>query len=491
MALGALATPEVEGLLERAAGSPGLSLVVGAGASVEAVLPSWSQLIERLLGRAARALPRLSTAKQRSEWIQETVRKDGYLGAAAVVEALSGGNLQSWLIEALFGKGGPGSFEPGPIAAQLAALYLEDPDGVRVLTTNYDDLLERALRQAGVSSESVKTYVSGTRPGPGRFGVTHLHGYAGRDRATELILSEEHYHGMQSRDSWQERLMIEQLSKRDCIFIGSSLSDTNLIRYLYRAGKAPERVRTAVFIRQEDQHHEPMKSSRERAISERWARCGVQPIFLDHYCDVAQLVYEIRLRRHCEISGETYRPVLDRARAWSKETRRDFLALGSPSRFRKRQAELSDELRDILDRALYRAYGLGAVRNPRERLQLVIWLANPDGAQLTGWVHSDRAHRDSSTVQPVRIAADSQWVSVRAYCQGTNFQRDRKIYASRWRFVRGLPLIAETHGRLPIGCLSLASTMPERRTVLAQMPAVVRAAFNRFIVEESLRLLSP
>jgi hypothetical protein len=491
MALGALATADVDELLERAAGSPGLTLVVGAGASVEAVLPSWSQLIERLLGRAARALPRLATSVQRTEWIQETVRKDGYLGAAAVVEALSGGNLQSWLIEALFGPGGPGSFEPGPIAAQLAALYLEDPEGIRILTTNYDDLLERSLRQAGVASARVKPYVSSVKPGPGRFAITHLHGYAGRDRTTDLILSEEHYHGMQSHESWQERLMIEQLSKRDCIFIGSSLSDTNLIRYLYRAGKEPDRLRTAIFIRQEDQHHEPLKSTRERAISERWARCGVEPIFLDHYCDVAQLVYEIRLRRHCEIAGETYRPVIDRARLWSKETRREFLGLGSAARFRKRQAELSDQLRDVLDRALERAYALGAHRNPRERLQLVIWLANPDGAQLTGWVHSDRAHRDPSTVQPVGITADSQWVSVRAYCQGTNFQRDRKIYASRWRFVRGLPLISETYGRLPIGCLSLASTFPENRTVLAQMPAVVRAAFNRFIVGESLRLLGP
>jgi len=489
MATGALARDGVGEVVERCAESSGLTVIVGAGASVEAVLPSWTQLIERLLDRAAHNVPRLRTAKQRRAWAEETLRKDGYLGAAAVAEALSGGKLQPWLLEALFGAGGPGSFEPGPIAQQLAALYLEDPDGIRLLTTNYDDLLERGLRLWGVPEARVKSYVSSKIPKPGDFAVTHLHGYAGRDRVTELILSEEHYHGMQRRNSWQEKLMVEQLTKRDCLFIGSSLSDTNLIRYLYGAGNTPGRMRAAVFIRQEDQLEEPLRSSREQAVSARWARCGVQPLFLDHYSDVAQFVYEVRYRRHCEIAGYTYIPVMDRAEAWSAVTRRDFLGLPSEKRFRRQQARLSDALRELLETALERAVSLGAKRVRGERLQLVIWLADPEGRQLTGWVHSDRAHRDPGTVQPVEIAADSEWVSVRTYCQGTTFQRDRSNYASRWRFVRGLPLVISDFGRLPVGCLSVASTVPEQRTILTQMPPAVRAEFNRFLVDESLALL--
>lgn len=489
MALDALARERVAEVVERCAGSPDLTIVVGAGASVEAVLPSWSQLIERLLERAAASVPRLRTQPDRRAWVEETLRKDGYLGAAAVVEAISGGNLQPWLLEALFGSAGPGNFEPGPIATQLASLYLEDPAGIRLLTTNYDDLLERGLRLSGVAASRVKSYISSKEANPGDFAVTHLHGYAGRDRTTNLVLTEEHYHGMQRRNSWQEKLMVEQLTRRDCLFIGSSLTDTNLIRYLYGAPAETDFLRAAIFIRQEDQLGEPLRSAREQAVSARWARCGVQPLFLDHYSDVAQFIYEVRYRRHCEITGETYAPVADRAKAWVGACRRDFLGLPSKRRFCKRQVELSDALRRLLERALEQAVGLGARPVRGERLQLVIWLADARGAELTGWVHSDRAHRDPGTVQPVAIAADSQWVSVRAYCQGTTFQRDRSNYASRWHFVRGLPLFAETSGRLPIGCLSVASTQPERRTILAQMPAAVRAEFNRFLVDESLALL--
>jgi hypothetical protein len=126
-----------------------------------------------------------------------------------------------------------------------------------------------------------------------------------------------------------------------------------------------------------------------------------------------------------------------------------------------------------------------------ETLQLALWLVDPSGTTLTNWVMTDRLHLQRQTIDPVKIDEYARWVAVRSYCQGTPLAESRNVYASRWRFIRGTPLIlySERHGRIPIGCLTTASMKPRETTHLDLMRGEVLAAFNEALSDTVLTLL--
>jgi SIR2-like domain len=474
-----LAQPAIEPLIERFAAAPQVTVVVGAGASMEAGLPSWPELIERLLRRVARGIPRLADDADRADWIARTLGRDELLGAAAVVELMADAELDELLPRALYGAAGPGGYEPGPIAQQVAELWSLFGDDITILTTNYDDLIERALLGAGATRRQIRPYVRRQAAPPADAApVTHLHGYAGREgRPRRLVLTEEHYHRMQRGRSWQEQYVIDRLEHSLCLFIGTSLTDPNLIRYLY-GYRAGGRRHAAIFVRQGDLEHATpaVRAAREEAIGKRWRRCGVEPAFVDHYADAAQLLYEIRHRRSV---GAEYEPLPARARRTLSLIERVLLAAdGGGDAFGRRQVELSRWLRSHLYDLLGTALDGGSPPGD-ERLALALWLLSPDGMRITGWVHSDRAHQDPATIEAVPIASGSEWVAARTVCQGVRVELDRESAVSRWHFVRGLPLVLEAPTRMPIGCLTISSTRRGADSVLNGLDAPTRAELHR------------
>jgi hypothetical protein len=477
-----LAQPSIEPLVERLAAAPQVTLIVGAGASMEADLPSWPELIERLLRRVADDNPGLRRRKDRDDWIERTLARDELLGAGAVVEVMADEELDTLIPEALYGDAGPSGYEPGPIAHQVARLRTCFGDSVTILTTNYDDLVERALLGAGATKRQVKSYVRRrNEPPAGAIPVTHLHGYAGRDGPPRhLVLTEEQYHRMQRGRSWQEEYVTDRLENSLCLFIGTSLTDPNLIRYLY-GYRASAKRHAAVFVRQGDLDGavSVVRDAREQAISKRWQRCGVEPVFVDHYADAAQLLFEVGHRKGDPGGYETV--PIRAARTIQAIERGLLLANGTIADFGERQVLLSQWLRAHLYNLLEVACGGRLPTN--EKLALALWLVNADGTAVTGWVHSDRAHQDPATIEAVPLAAGSAWVAVRAICQGVRVQLDRQSAVSRWRFVRGLPLVLDHPTRLPIGCLTISSTKPGATTVLNRLSAGRRTELHRGLTD--------
>jgi hypothetical protein len=388
-----LDTPQATNLISRFSEAEHVTLIVGAGASVEASLPTWKELVERLLRRIARADRRLRSAESEAAWVDRTIESEGLLGAAAIVEATAENDLPKLLPGALYGPKGAGAVEPGPIAHQVARLRRCFGERLTILTTNYDDLIERALLAGGLAKGKIKSYVRQQRPPAGAVGVTHLHGYAGRGgEPKRLVLTEGHYHRMQRGSSWQENLVTGQLERSLCLFVGTSLNDPNLIRYLYGYGQSSARRHAAVFVREGDldDDKDDVRAARERAAVLRWGRCGVECLFVDHFADAAQLLYEIAHRRD---SGADYEPVARRARkAITRIEDSLILASAAQERFAERQVALSRRLRETLHGALQLAIDGGAPT--RERFALALWLLSRDGRSLTAWAHSDRAHQD-------------------------------------------------------------------------------------------------
>jgi hypothetical protein len=502
----AYARDPIDELISTAGAGGKVSLLVGAGASMEAGLPSWEGLLDRLLLRGGESAglidevasgdePTVDQAARRRRWLAEAAR-DGPLGKAALAEALAGNDRDGWIRDALFGSdSGPGDYYPGPIARQIPVLLdAFGPTDLRVMTLNYDDLLEQACRQ-DARLEPYALTTEDQRIPAGKVGIVHLHGYLGRDSRPvgQLVLSEADYMEMQRGASWQERLVGTALMDSTVVFVGTSMLDPNVIRYLHgvSAPTGDQHARFALFVRQgtysEDVPHD-VRAARERALGQRWEALGVGAVFVDHYTDVAQILAEIARRRRLGADGYVSLP--DRAGEWIGTIQRDILGWHDDNRFRESQRVVNGLLRSALNQAVAGAERLSG-ETWVETLQLALWLVDPNGEKLTNWVMTDRLHLDRETIEPVDVDEYSSWVAVRSFCAGTPLAETHDIYASRWKFIRGTPLVLETerHGRIPVGCLTTASLSARAETQLDAMRGEVLTAFNEALTDTVLTLL--
>lgn len=491
MSFASLAQGPVAGLIERFASAAEITLLVGAGASMEAELPSWRELVARLLETVAEEQAELDTPELRQGWIARILDRDDLLGAAAVVEVMAAQSLDTLVPSHLYGESGAAGYRPGPIARQVAELRRCFGESLEILTTNYDDLIERALIDSGLAPSRIRSYITSRSPdtrAADAIAVTHLHGLAGRTGSPrKIVLTEEHYHRMQRGSSWQEKLVTERLMKSRCLFVGTSLADPNLIRYLYGYGPPTHPRHAAIFVREGEPNSAPaVRAALERSAAERWRRCGVESIFVDHFADAAQLLYEIRYRRE---SKDDYTPIGERAARLITSAERGLDASGAQEEFARRQVLFSRGMREVLASVVTALADIGVAVPASEKLGMALWLLSSDGRRLTGWMHSDRAHQDPSTVAPVPIAAASDWIAVRAVCRGTRVEDDLDTYASRWRFARGLPIVLERSSRVPIGALTLTSTKAQAQSVLDKAPADAIDAIHGYLASMAARMV--
>lgn len=481
-----------------AAGSGGkLTLIVGAGASMEAGLPSWEALVQRLLTRAARERELLDLEDESAvaRWEAEAAR-DGYLGTVAIVDALAGGERDRWIAEELFrppiggAAAGPSDYQPGPISRQVALLAERLGERLRIITLNYDDLLEQALRDAGLTPRAITS--SDHRHAAGEIPVFHVHGYFGRDGGPtgQIVLSERDYQDMLTGKSWQDDLVRTALRDSTTVFVGTSLIDPNLIRYLHGAKPAGDDQAFALFVRQGTYAKDvpaAIPPAREAALAARWGALGVKPVFVDHYVDVAQVLYEIA--RRVEL-GPRYANLAERAAEWIGVVERDILGTANDAAFVRGQAAFRSLLRSSLDAAVSAVEAVTG-ESVDETLSCTLWLVDRTGEHLTSWVTTDRLHVERATVDPVSINEHSRWVAVRAFCRGVPLAEPRDVYASRWHFIRGTPLVLDNdrHGRIPVGCLTTSSMLGRDASRLATMDADVQSEFNEALVRQVLRFL--
>lgn len=483
----------VADLIEQAATSAKLTLLVGAGASMEAGLPSWEQLLEKLLLRAAleRGVLDIGDDRARERWVLEG-RRDGYLGAAALVDALAGTDRDAWLKHELYEpKAGAEAYYPGPISREIARLADAYESDLRILTLNYDDLIEQALRDySGAMAHAIAT--EDHQVPAGAVPVYHLHGYLGRDGrpSGELVLSEADYQRMQLTSSWQEALVRTAFMDSAFVFVGTSLLDPNMIRYLHLAGTGTAAPRFAIFVRQGTYPADVpagIPPAREDALRARWEAVGVTPVFLNHYVDVAQALYEIGRRRSL---GDDYQSLPERTADWIGTVEQAVLGWHDDAAFERGQRVVNQLLASALSQAVATAGKLEGT-DWTEVLQLALWLVDAHGERVTIWVTTDRVHVDRRTVEPIEIDDHSRWLAVRSYCLGAPLAESRSVYASRWSFVRGTPLVLESprHGRLPVGCLTTASLEGRDTTRLGKMEGDVERAFNAALSDAVLTLL--
>jgi hypothetical protein len=105
---------------------------------------------------------------------------------------------------------------------------------------------------------------------------------------------------------------------------------------------------------------------------------------------------------------------------------------------------------------------------------------------------SDRIHVDASTITGIPLAWGSEWVAVEAITQGSVVEWDPQTYASRWRSVRGIPLVwtgLEQRERILVGAVTLTSTQPHGSSIFDtaedKAPASARRSTRPFTISSS------
>lgn len=464
------ATSGLQDAIERIAAHDGdITVFVGAGVSMEAGLPSWNALVQRLL--VASADDTLNAA-QLEEWRERTLA-EGPLAAAAIAKALHGddeGAFELALRDALYAPFDARAYGPGALAGQIAALKAELGSRLRILTVNYDGLLEAALEAAGLPADP---YVRAEPEKDGRAAVWHLHGRlmrrpSGKSWRTtgKLVLAEGDY-VRSTYGTYPQDWVADCLENTLCVFVGLSMTDPNLIRWLYAQGADSPHPRFALFVRQGSATaDDTVREMLERAATARWRLSGVTPVWANYYGEVAQVLREVALRmKDPEVEG--FGPRAARRLAAARST---FLP-DAHDDFLKAQEFLAGWLGERLDDVRAVASDAGADLTDQQ-LGLGLWGIDHGAGVVEQWALSHRALREHAAVQRLPMHYDSPWIAVAAAISGAAVEQDPAVYTSRWRLVRGIPVVvAATTTRSVAGVLTLTSTVPLAENPLARRNA--------------------
>jgi hypothetical protein len=452
-----------------------ITFVLGAGASMEAGLPSWAALVRGLVKDVA---PRLRE-QEKSMWL-EAVDDGGLLAAAATARAMSSSEkrFSELLWRHLYGGNKPQDYRPGPLCTEVAAFKKAFFASTVLITFNYDDLLERALTGADLMAEARIDDVEE----PATVAVVrHLHGRLGpRHRHDPVVLTEADYARLPVENTWQSRVMSRALEGL-CVFVGLSFNDPNLLRWVYAGG---ERRHLALFTRQSSPSlSQNVRRELERATRARLAQAGVDAYWADFYGELAQVVHEARRRRVARSGPESFL-----ARAARVSCRGKRRCVPTSSAFGARQRTLSELLSALLDIVQSVAHSAG-VDLADEHLGLALWGVDHELREVSLWASSDRLYRGTGDIVALPFELASRWAAVEAVTQCNTVEIDPRVYASRWRFIRGVPLVWDgASERIVVGAATLTSTTPADESRLAGLAGADKLEIDRYLSSRLVQL---
>lgn len=481
--------PETQKAIVRLADADRLTIIVGAGVSAEIGHPTWGELLTDLLTLAAQEVGLAADTPDVTAFVDWTMRQEGALGAAEVARALLKDSCNKAIQDSLY-RDVPAGVLPGPSAQAIARLQRAVGTRCEIITTNYDVGIENALAELGIPFVSLTGPDS---PGPGDAAVRHLHGIV-RPHAKKpsgLVLSQGDYDSF-DRTSWRYDLLVDRLHTTTCLFVGSGMSDPHLLHYLHRATPSSTSKHVAIMPRQADGWYDihtadAVRNARERSLEARWKSVGVEVLRPDYFVQSAQFLYETLLQIE---DGSSAQPYVARLDAWTASMEA-LLKPEDRTKFAQVQDDLTSELTQWLAGVRERISDAVAMP-PSERLGLHLWARRTADHALFLWGSSDRSWRDPLTVEPVPIELPSAWTAVRAFCRGTPIRETNQVSMSRWNTLRGVPVMLFTGAsRLPVGVLTLASTLPRKQSALVKIKAEVVDDLHKYLVTNAAQLLAP
>lgn len=210
-----------------------ISLFLGSGVGRSVGLPDWDGLIREMVGECNTNI--VANEAYDYDLLASDSDRSSIVMARYLKNSL-GDKTEDYvpvLKRALY-KNYPSNNQRGALtlvdAVKLLAVH---PSVRRVITYNYDDLLEQAI-----GDERPYSPIDGrNRPSPGALPIYHIHGFVPQEDDSSyeknVVFSEDDYHLLYKESfHWSNTEQIHALRNSTCFFIGLSLKDPNLRRLL-------------------------------------------------------------------------------------------------------------------------------------------------------------------------------------------------------------------------------------------------------------------
>ena len=303
------------GRLKTAYRNQDIALFLGAGISIDAGIPLWSELIKQLLiqmisnktrGRKLSKtdismLNELAYSNQddspltQIRYIKSAFSSTEYRQLVRSVLYHSNINLNSQLLNAI---------------AKICTPRRSYSGINSIVTYNFDDLLERKFLDREIDFNSV--YREDDMTAHDKLNIYHVHGYLPFEQPknsddSNLIFSEEEYHQVY-RDaySWSNLSQLNAFRNNTCLFVGCSMTDPNLRRLLDVAVRSGESPRHYAFLKRNDIAKNLNSSAKKKheliSIYTRlddniregyYKQLGLNIIWIDDFSEIPQILLKL------------------------------------------------------------------------------------------------------------------------------------------------------------------------------------------------------
>lgn len=216
-----------------------LVLFLGAGVSMSANLPSWTELVskvyfEALLSKGI-SIEDIENDPQSYWQLTQRLGNNNLLVRTKYAKLLLEDNFISYVHKWLYNNSSRTSDLLKSISDVINKSDLNQRRLVsNVVTYNYDDLLESHLELCNIKYTSI--WKDSQRVTPLSVGVYHVHGYlpySNEFSSENIVFSEDEYHEQYMKPyEWSNVLQLNMFREKTCLFIGSTLSDPNTRRIL-------------------------------------------------------------------------------------------------------------------------------------------------------------------------------------------------------------------------------------------------------------------
>lgn len=298
------------------------SILLGAGVSCDANLPSWQQLISSLLIKSFsetlnenqqfdnESINRLSSVFK-SNQLNSALLSARYLKKLFTTQHKSDEKFKKIIHEVLYTSQ---EINRDSILIKIIT-RLCIPTRIRahidsIITYNFDDLIEQAL-----DSKNLKFHVITNNleiPSLEELPIYHVHGFIPEDESkysnnitNDIVFSEDGYHKMYAEPyHWSNLVQLTHLREKVCLMIGLSMDDPNLRRLLDIVSNPSvqpkhyailQRVKLAELLpdspsSQEQELAQSILQSHHQLQEQLFKDLGVNIIWYEEYADIPKIL---------------------------------------------------------------------------------------------------------------------------------------------------------------------------------------------------------
>lgn len=291
-------------------------LFLGAGASRDAKIATWDNLISELFVA-------LIDRQLKTNHIQIENKNKQKLSKAIIKQ-----NGSSPLLQTRFLRNGfeddfeelvreilyKNAVDSSALLEEIGQLCVPNRGklGIRaIINYNFDDLIEKTLKRLRVKHQSI--FSEGVIPDTGELGIYHVHGFLPQEKKAYgnltkslLVFSEEGYHKLMLEPyNWANISQLNYMINNTCVFIGLSMTDPNMRRLLEIA--AQKRMsdgetckhyaimrRFAIENSNEDKSIKSFERVNEALQESFFKELGINIIWCDEYNEIPNILKNIK-----------------------------------------------------------------------------------------------------------------------------------------------------------------------------------------------------